>query len=144
MESETTSRKIPSTLQACSFFSNLFLEFCFLTLGNDPAFSCIVLFHKFIQASDTLKFQSISLEPEILKVQVHLAEYFASTFSLVIPFSHDEHTKLMIPHLLSTYRWQFSTRNRFQWEGLNQSEGDPDSSSSDYFTLCPPRPVSFA
>ena len=47
--------KTPSTLQACSFFSNPFLpvEFCLSTLG--PAFSFIMLFQIFIQAFDTLK-----------------------------------------------------------------------------------------
>ena len=51
-----TDRKIrnprtPSTLQACSFFSNPFLEFCILT----PTFSSTILLHKFMQVFDTLK-----------------------------------------------------------------------------------------
>ena len=44
-------RKLPSALQAYSFFSNLFLKFCTLS----PAFSSIILFHMFVHAFDTLK-----------------------------------------------------------------------------------------
>ena len=47
--SETT--KTPSTLQACSFLSNPFLEFCLST----PAFFFIILFHMFLQAFDKLQ-----------------------------------------------------------------------------------------
>ena len=43
--------RTPSTMQACSFFSNPFLEFCFST----PAFSSTILLHKFMQVFDTLK-----------------------------------------------------------------------------------------
>ena len=39
------------TMQACSFFSNPFSEFCFLT----PAFFFTILLHKFVQVLDTLK-----------------------------------------------------------------------------------------
>ena len=44
------TKETPSTLQACSFFSNPFLKFCLTT----PAFSSIVLFHVFVHAFDTL------------------------------------------------------------------------------------------
>ena len=43
--------KVPTTSEACSFFSNPFSEFCFLT----PAFFFTILLHKFVQVFDTLK-----------------------------------------------------------------------------------------
>ena len=49
---ETT--KTPSLLQACSFFSNPFLEFC-LSTPTFSKFSSITLFHIFVQAFDTLE-----------------------------------------------------------------------------------------
>ena len=61
-----TGRKIrnqgtPSTMQACSFFSNLLLEFCFST----PAFSSTILLHKLVQAFDTLKIPTGSQEASV-------------------------------------------------------------------------------
>ena len=44
LHSKTT--KTPFMQQACSFFSNPFLEFCLLT----PTFSSTILFHMFVQA----------------------------------------------------------------------------------------------
>ena len=77
------------------------------------------------------------------------SHWIASSFSLVMPILHEsEHTKLMIwlsllitNFLLAVPCWQ-----SLPWEGIEQSQGDPDSraSSSDYFPLLPPRPVSFA
>ena len=50
-QSASKTAKTPSTFQACSFFLNPFLEFCFST----PTFSSIILFHKFVQTFDNLK-----------------------------------------------------------------------------------------
>ena len=76
LKSETT--KTPSTLQACSFLSNPFLEFCLST----PAVSSIIF-----KACSTclskhlthLKFQSIALEPVIIWKRV-----WKRNFTLVI------------------------------------------------------------
>ena len=58
--SETT--KTPSTMQACSFFSNPFLEFCFSTPLFLPPYCCT----SSCKYLTLWKFQSIALEPEIL------------------------------------------------------------------------------
>ena len=62
MGSAIRSPQTPSTLQACSFFSNPFMEFCFST----PSFSSFILFHKLSKDLTLWKFQYIVLEPEIL------------------------------------------------------------------------------
>ena len=59
--------------------------------------------------------------------------------SFVVPFLHEsEHTKLItlliINSSLAVFCWQL-----LPWEGLNNFRGDPYSSSSGHFTLCPPR-----
>ena len=89
------------------------------------------------------KFQCISLEPKILRKR-WFAWAFCNTFSFVLSLSHDsEHTKLitsLVINLLLAVLYQQS----LPWGGLNKFQGDPDSSSSGHFTLCPPRPVSSA
>ena len=64
-----------------------------------------------------------------------LPEHFASTFSFVMPFSHEsEHAKLMtlliINLLLAVFYWQSPSR-----EVIDKSQGDLNSSSSS-FSLC--------
>ena len=75
---QSKTSKAPSTQQACSFFSNPFLEFCFST----SALSSIILFHKFVQAFDTLKIQCSALlwNPRYFE-KGDFFEHFASTFS---------------------------------------------------------------
>ena len=55
-----------------------------------------------------------------------LPEHFASTISLVMPFSQNSW-----PYRSSTYR-----------EVINESQGDLNSSKSNYFPLCPPWSIS--
>ena len=51
-----------------------------------------------------------------------LPQHLASTFSFVMPFSHElEHTKLMTS-LSSTYPWQFSTGNLFYGKDCTNSK----------------------
>ena len=106
VQSETT--KTHSTLQACSFSSNPFLEFC----PQPPLFlpwSCSTRLSKHLTHENS----TASLWKRRYSEKGDLLEHFASTFSLVMPFSHEsEHTKLMTSRL-STYRWQFSTANHF-------------------------------
>ena len=73
-----------------------------------------------------------------------LPEHFASTFSFVMPFSHEsEHTKLMTSLIINLSLAVFY-RQLLPWEGLNKPRVDPDSSSRGHFTPCPPWPVSSA
>ena len=103
---ESKTRKIPSTLQACSFFSNPFFEFCFLT----PLFLPSYCSTRSSKHSTLQKFQRIALEPEIL-LQWWFAWTFRKHFLLVMPFSHEsEHSKLMISQIMN---FSFSTRNHF-------------------------------
>ena len=74
----------------------------------------------------------------------NLPDPFVPAFSFVMPFSHEpEHTKLMTLLIINLLFAVFY-RQSLPWKGLNKPRGDPDSSSSGHFTLCPPRPVSSA
>ena len=71
----------------------------------------------------------------------NLPDPFVRTFSFVMPFSHEsEHTKLMTC-LTINLSLAVIYRQSLPWEGPNKPRGDPDSSSSSHFSLCPPRPV---
>ena len=99
MESEI--HKIPSTLQTCSFFSNPFLKFCFLSV-LDPAFSAIFF---------------------------------------VMPFSHEsEHAKLITSLIINLLLAVFYRKSP-SYEVIDKSQGDLDSSNSNFFPLCPPRSI---
>ena len=61
-----------------------------------------------------------------------------------MPFSHQsEHTKLLTSLIINLWMAVFYEQ-LLPWEGLNKPQGDPDSSSSSHFSLCPLRPVSSA
>ena len=108
-------------------------SFCILfgILLLTPAFSSTILFHKLLW------------NPRYFE-KVDLPELFLSTFSFVMPFSHEsEHTKVMTSLVINLSLAVFYLQS-FPWEGLNKPRGDPDSSSSGHFTLCPPLPVSSA
>ena len=101
-----TGRKIwnpttQSTMQACSFFSNPFSEFCFLT----PTFFSTILLHKFVQVLDTLKIPvcCFGTRDTLKKVISLILSY--TLFLLNIQNSW--------PHWSSTYLSQFSTGNHF-------------------------------
>ena len=82
MQSESTK----STLQECSFFLNLFLEFRFL-----PAFSSFILQHVCVYAFDNLKIPVHSSE---YFQKGYLLEPFASSLPLVMPVLHkSEHSE---------------------------------------------------
>ena len=69
---------------------------------------------------------------------------FERMFSSVMPFLHEfEHTKLMTSLIINLSLAVFY-RQSLLWEGLNKPQGDPDSSSSSHYILCPPWPVSSA
>ena len=109
-----TGRKIrnprtPSTMRACSFFSNLLLEFCFLT----PTFSSAILLHKFVQVFNTMKIPDpcFGTRDTLKKVICLILSY--AIFLLLCYFHMNLNTQHSWPHWSSTYRWQFSTGNRF-------------------------------
>ena len=90
------------------------------------------------------KLKSITLEPKILSEKGDFPEHFARTFSLVMPFSHEsEHTKLMtlliINLPLAVFYWQ-----SLSCKVIDKSQGDLNSSNSNYFPLCPPLSISIA
>ena len=102
--------RTPSTMQTCAFFSNPFLEFCFLT----PAFPSTILLHKFLQVFDTLKIPvyCFGTQDPLKKVLCLIVSQ-----ALFVLLSHF-HMNLKIldmqnvwPNWLSTCCWQFSTGN---------------------------------
>ena len=101
--------RVPTTMQACSFFSNPFSEFCFST----PAFSSTILLYKLVQVFDTLKIpvRCFGTRDTLKKVICLIRSY-----ALFLLLCHS-HMNLNIqnswPAWSSTYRWQFSTCNRF-------------------------------
>ena len=129
--SETT--KTPFTLQARSFFSSPFLEFCLTT----TAFSSIVLFHMFCSSIGHIKNSRESLWNLRYSEKGDLSEHFARTYSLVMQFSHEsEHTKLMTSLIINLELAVFY-RQSLSCEVIDKSQGDLNSSSSKYFPLCP-------
>ena len=84
-------------MQASSFFSNPFLEFCFLTQLFLPPYCCT----SSCKYLPLWKFQSIALGPKILWKR-WFAQAFCKHFSFVMPFSHEsEHAKT---HDLTDYQ----------------------------------------
>ena len=71
-------------LQACSFLSNPFLEFCFSTPLFLPSY-CSTSSSRHLTLR---KLQCVALEPRYFG-KGDLAEHFASTFSFVMPISHE-------------------------------------------------------
>ena len=99
---------------------------------------------KFIQVFDTLKIPAHCFGTRDTLEKGNMPDPFVRTFSFVMPFSHEsEHTTLMTSLIINLSLATFH-RQSLPWEGLNEPRGDPDSSSSSHFSLCPPRPVSSA
>ena len=139
VQSET--HKTPSMLQACSFISNSFLEFCISThetqtLGDwTPAFSLTIFFpqvYSSIWQIDTLKFPVNCFGT----VTLDWKRWFACAFCKHFFF----HYAKLMPSLNINLTLAGYYRQAHPWEGLNK----PGSSSSGHFTLCPPLPVSSA
>ena len=92
-------------MQACSFFSDSFLEFCCST----PAFSSTILLHKFVQVFDTLKIRVHCFEiRDTLKQVICLILLFA-LFPMLCHFHLNLNIQNSLPPRSSTYSWQFST-----------------------------------
>ena len=114
---ESDTHKIPSTVQACSIFSNPLLEFCFSTWDDDPR----VFFHHILAQLRPSIWQYLTQTPvhffgtrDTLKKVICLS--LSQALSLKVLWCHF-HINLNIqnswPLWSSTYRWQFSTSNRF-------------------------------
>ena len=94
-------------MQACSFFSNPFLEFCFST----PAFSSTILLHKFMQVFDTLKIPVHCFGTlDTLKKVIYQSVLQALSL-LLCHFHMNLNMQNSWPNWLPTYCWQFSTGN---------------------------------
>ena len=109
-----------------------------------PSFSSIILFHMFVQAFDTLKIPHHFGTRDTLKKVVCLSISRACNscmFSLVMPISHEsENTKLLIISLLLAVFYLQSP----SCEVIYKSQGDLNSSNSNFFTMCPPWSISIA
>ena len=122
-------------LQSASWFRILLL---------DPSFS----FHHIVAQVHAsiwhFENSSLLLWDTLKKVICLIRSYDVPTFSFVMPFSHQsEHTKLLTSLIINLWMAVFYEQ-LLPWEGLNKPQGDPDSSSSGHFSLCPLRPVSSA
>ena len=95
--------RTPSTMQACSFFSNPFLEFCFST----PAFSSTILFHKFVQVFDTWKIpvHCFGTRDTLQKVICLISSY--TRFLLLFHSHMNLSIKNSWPPWSSTFSWHF-------------------------------------
>ena len=139
-----TGRKIrnprtPSTMQACSFFSNLFLKFCFST----PAFSSTILLHKFVQVFDTLKIpvHCFGTWNTLKKVICLILSYtlFLLLGYFISIWTYKLMTSLIINLSFAVLYWQ-----SISCETIDKSQGDLNSSNSKYSPLCPPWSISVA
>ena len=143
-ESWTETTKTPSTLQACSFFSNPFLDFCLST----PTFSSIILFHMIVvQTFDTLKVPVHRFETRDTLKKVICLGISQGLVSLIMQFSHEsEHTYLMTSLIINLQLAVFY-RQSLSCKVIDKSpraKSDLNSSNSNYFPLCPPRSISIA
>ena len=105
---KSKNTKTPSILQACPFSRILSWD-----SASQP--SCFFFHHLVPHVCPSIwhiETSRASLWSPRYSEKRNLPEYFASTFSLVIPISNEsEHTKF--DYWLSTYCWQFSTCNHF-------------------------------
>ena len=115
------------TLQASSFFPNLFLEFCSLT----HSVSSIILFHKFVQAFESLKIPVCSFGTwDTLKKVICLSISQALFPMLYMNLNVQNYkTHNLTDHQLAVYKFLPAIASR----------GDPYSSRSCYFTLRQPQ-----
>ena len=103
--------RTPSTMQACSSFSNPFLKSCF----SNPTFSSTILVHNFAQVFYTLKIavHCFGTRHTLKKV---ICLILSSALVLLLCHFHNDlniQNSSPTPTWLSTYHWQFSTCNHF-------------------------------
>ena len=133
MARKIRNSRSPTTMQACSFFSNPFSEFSFLT----PAFFSTILLHKFVQVLDTLKIpvRCFGTRDTLKKVICLILSY--TLFLLLCHLYESEHTKLMTS-LIINFSFAVFHRQSLSCEVIDKSQGDINSPNSKYSPFCPP------
>ena len=136
-------RKLPPRCRHAHSFRILSCQWNSASQPSGPLFLSLCCSKYLSKHLTHWKLHSIALEPEILWNR-WTTEHFASTFSLVMPFSDEsEQTKLMTSLIINLQLAVFYGQS-LSCEVVNESQGGFNSSNSDYFPrrLCPPCSIS--
>ena len=98
----------------------------------------------FLHSFEPLKIPAYLLETQdtvshTLKKVIHLLPLMPSwSLASSLPLAYEsEYTKLIIPLIIFNLLFACFYWQTHLWEGINKSQADPDSSSSNYIPVCP-------